>query len=364
MTEDDLIERLLRQYIVEQDDANNELPSPVRWPTQDPEPINEYTTEGYMAMAFPTLFPTGAADFRDQSRRQNKIGIADYLDALIRYVDGRFAVHPRYILEDGSHCSFLFWALNTKLRWQAQAQAKVFMKKTIGASDLTIADIRERLNGADGHTFVKSIQRFLEPVVGLTPYWQRQRRNLLAMVHQIGCGHLFFTLSAADTHWPDLHRLIEEVRAQQTGEPPLDISTLDPAAVHRRRVDNLINYPQICASFLHHRFKLFLNVVKTIPGLRYVDFWCRYEWQFRGSGHIHGIIWLSDGPALNEMDLTNNAHKQLLVDFFSKLIFGKAPIDGHPAPAINPCQVLTMFYVIGSCIRSHDPSRASTIVLT
>ena len=161
----------------------------------------------------------------------------------------------------------------------------------------------------------------------------------MAMVNQIDCGHLFFTLSAADAHWPDLHRLIEEARAQQTGGPLLDIGTLDPGAAQRRRVDNLINYPHICASFLHYRFKLFLDVAKTIPSLQYVDFWCRYEWQFRGSGHIHGIIWLRDGPALTAMDLTNDAHKQSLVDFFSKLIFGKAPITGHPAPAVNPCQV-------------------------
>ena len=30
-------------------------------------PINEFTTEGYFSMAFPTLFSTGAADFLGQS---------------------------------------------------------------------------------------------------------------------------------------------------------------------------------------------------------------------------------------------------------------------------------------------------------
>ena len=38
-------------------------PNTVMWPTIGRTPINEFTTEGYFSMAFPTLFPTGAAEF-------------------------------------------------------------------------------------------------------------------------------------------------------------------------------------------------------------------------------------------------------------------------------------------------------------
>lgn len=34
------------------------------WPQIGCSPINEFTTEGYIARAFPTLFPTGIADLR------------------------------------------------------------------------------------------------------------------------------------------------------------------------------------------------------------------------------------------------------------------------------------------------------------
>jgi len=95
---------LLDQFIDEETlgiDENNapEVPergnNPIRWPTQDTNPINEYTTEGYIAMAFPTLFPCGKADLRDMSGREMEVGIADYFDALLRYKDGRFGSHPR-----------------------------------------------------------------------------------------------------------------------------------------------------------------------------------------------------------------------------------------------------------------------------
>src|SRR5947207_12319546 len=340
--EDEHLERILREYIENEAQVDDEvLPEPVRWPTQDPEPINEYTTEGYMAMAFPALFPTGGADFRDRSQRTDDLGIAEYFEALIRYKDGRFGSHPRYIicyLIDSYH-RFLFWALNTKLRSQAQTQGKVFMRKQIGAANLTVADIQDRLNANDKPAFLKTVQRFMEPIVGLAPFWQKHRRNLMAMVDLLESGHIFFTLSAADTHWPDLHRLIEEARAQSTGGPPLAISTLDPEAAQRRRLDNLINFPHICAAFLYHRVRLFLHVVKKIPGLEYVDYWCRHAWQVRGLGHLHGVLWLRDGPKVSGRNLENEAEKQELVDFYSKLVYGCAPIVGHPRPAVNPCQV-------------------------
>ena len=38
-------------------------PPVLSWPSSSGTPINELTTEGYMFCAFPTLFPTGMADF-------------------------------------------------------------------------------------------------------------------------------------------------------------------------------------------------------------------------------------------------------------------------------------------------------------
>ena len=40
------------------------------WPPSGAIPINEFTTEGYMSCAFPTLFPTGDADSRNTLNRK------------------------------------------------------------------------------------------------------------------------------------------------------------------------------------------------------------------------------------------------------------------------------------------------------
>ena len=103
-TEDAAIEAAVNDIIAEEEAMNVDIPvnqEPVdpenisRWPTQNPVPVNEYTMDGYVAMAFPCLFPFGKSDIRYQANRQESLGIAEYFSALIEYKDGRFGNHNR-----------------------------------------------------------------------------------------------------------------------------------------------------------------------------------------------------------------------------------------------------------------------------
>ena len=90
------------------------------WPTIGGTPINEFTTEGYFSMAFPTLFPTGDADFLGQ--RCNQVTIGNYFKHMLMYEDGRFARHPR----------FRFFALNTEMRWRALQVGRIYIRQHPG----------------------------------------------------------------------------------------------------------------------------------------------------------------------------------------------------------------------------------------
>ena len=59
------------------------------WPEIEGSPINEFQTPGYIARAFPTLYPYGKADLR--SERIRDIKPAKYFKHLLWYKDGRFA---------------------------------------------------------------------------------------------------------------------------------------------------------------------------------------------------------------------------------------------------------------------------------
>jgi ATP-dependent DNA helicase PIF1 len=76
--------------------------------------------------------------------------------------------------------------------------------------NLTMEDIRRKLNSDEKPALLQSIQRVIDWIPGLSPFWRKHRMQLSNMIDQLGSPHLFFTLSAADLHWPDLHRLIEE----------------------------------------------------------------------------------------------------------------------------------------------------------
>ena len=77
LTEQDTI----RQSINEQ--QSHQSPLTVPWPSSSGTPINEFNTEGYISCAFPTLFPTGAADF--VAPQPNAVTIGNYFKHLLMY---------------------------------------------------------------------------------------------------------------------------------------------------------------------------------------------------------------------------------------------------------------------------------------
>ena len=66
----------------------------MEWPKIGLSPINEYNTEGLFDMAFPTLFPTGTADWLQP--RLKDVRLNEYGLHLLKYCDKRFGKHPRF----------------------------------------------------------------------------------------------------------------------------------------------------------------------------------------------------------------------------------------------------------------------------
>ena len=78
------------------------------------------------------------------------------------------------------------------------------------------------------------------------------RRNELSdMIKQIGHkGLIFFTFSAADFYWPELHKLMPDCGSEE-----------DEAEMSKKRQQNIIDNPHIAAWFFDRRFKIFLKDV-------------------------------------------------------------------------------------------------------
>ena len=162
MTEQEAI----RQSVQER---QSNLPSTVAWPPAGKTPINEFRTEGYISCAFPTLFPTGAADF--VAPRTCAVTIGNYFKHLLMYEDGRFARHPH----------FCYFALNTEMRWRALQTGRIYVQQCPQDAQLSMEELRDMV-GHEGEAFSNIVLPMLAAYegqgstgsssgVGSLPWW-------------------------------------------------------------------------------------------------------------------------------------------------------------------------------------------------
>lgn len=148
---------------------------------------------GYIAKAFPALFPTGNGDFLQP--RDIPVTRQDYFEYLMRYKDGRFARDPR----------FRFLAMNTLQRHRSLTNSNIFVKNA-GLKDVTVETMKKKI--AEEPNFIKNMMVYSSTLRSTKPYWNTRTAELLSMVEQLGKPTVFFTLSAADYQWPELFRVL------------------------------------------------------------------------------------------------------------------------------------------------------------
>ena len=171
----------------------------VPWPENGSVPIDEFKTEGYISCAFPTLFPTGEADFL--APRQQTVTVGMYFKHLMMYGERRFAKHPR----------FRYFALNTEMGWRALQTGRVYINQHPDDARLTLDDLRDMV-GHEGEFFTHRVMHFASSLRGTSQFWFKQRSRLISMVDTLGMPTVFFTHSAADGQWPELARLSVQIR--------------------------------------------------------------------------------------------------------------------------------------------------------
>lgn len=112
--------------------------------------------------------------------------------------------------------------------------------------NMTLTTLKERLE--QDPTFLKKIMFQSSNIQGTKAYWFARGKELIAMAEQLGMPTLFFTLSAADLHWPDLFKILA---------PDEDFQNISE---HRRRLLVKEN-PLIVDSFFLHRAETFIKEV-------------------------------------------------------------------------------------------------------
>ena len=72
----------------------------------------------------------------------------------------------------------------------------------------TVHELVNQLQDMPNDKIGEWVVRFGYSLCGTRSYWNKSRTELTNMTNQQGTSTFFFTLSAADTKWPDLHALM------------------------------------------------------------------------------------------------------------------------------------------------------------
>ena len=154
--------------------------------------------------------------------------------------------------------------------------------------------------------------------------------DIISVVDPSGLPTIIFTLSAADLQWPELAHLI-------CPEDPYSRSN---------RTRAVIENPAIADWFFYHRVQKFIESF-YVGVLGATDYWMWFEWQHRGSPHVHGLAWLPNAPDVEQLQSspdTSGTVKEDIIRYADRIVSTCNPavlpdgsnIDDAPAPKTNP----------------------------
>ena len=152
-------------------------------------------------MAFPTLFPDGKGDPTNPAVLKN-VTLKEKVKHIIKFAEKK---EGKWIYRFANHPRFSYWGLNMIQRKQILQQTGIFLKQNPGEQHLTMEELREMVNNNNTNLFLNKLSRYVTNITGSDAYWYKEKEDLKAIIQHAGPPAFFFTFSAADMHWPELH---------------------------------------------------------------------------------------------------------------------------------------------------------------
>ena len=130
-------------------------------------------------------------------------------------------------------------------------------------------------------------------------YWENQKREVFAMIRQLGLPTLFISLSANDLYWSEL--IVSLGKLVDKKDYSRDIQNSSLSWETRSRL--VQTDPVTCVRHFDNRVSQFINTILRNPDCplgALKDYFYRVEFQQRGSPHIHMLAWIANAPQFND----------------------------------------------------------------
>lgn len=208
------------------------------------------------------------------------------------------------------HSKFILQVEKKKLQIK-QIQDKVMLairKCNLNGKKYTAAQI---LDSHTADSIVRLNERFqvLRNLRGSPPYWEKAKKDIFAMIRQLGLTTWFCSFSAAETKWIPLRCLDELIENVSYSDDEI----LNMSWEHKSKL--IKADPVTCARYFD--FSTFFTEVlghETHPVSQIKDYFYRIEFQQRGSPHVHMLLWIKDAPNI----LSHEYHE--VAEFINKYV--------------------------------------------
>ena len=167
--------------------------------------------------------------------------------------------------------------------------------KFAGTANVTRAQITNK-NFVDG--LIEKNLAFMKSIPNSALYWQQRKRDLFAMVRQLGKPTIFLTMSTSEMTDPRLQKVLYKLSDESN---KIDLTDPMEQLTVAQRATLASEDPVTCCLFFNKLVDVILNILcsrsKSPFGKHYVkDYFKRIVFQNRGSPHVHAVLWLANDP--------------------------------------------------------------------
>ena len=269
-------------------------------PGEGQHPLSLYQDKDAEYLCFPTIFCGQTPPSRDE--RLVPVHYSDIVKWELRSVDRRAAQSVPNIFF--KHKKLQMKQISDKVNLAVRRCKKRGQKITAAeARDSSYVD--KLVNLDEGYYIFRQLRN--SPA-----YLETRKKDIFAMIRQLSLPTWFMSLSAADTRWTDLLRMLAKLN------DGIDYSEKELENLSWQEKTKLVQKdPVTCSRYFDHRVQEFLNTVlksSCEPIGKLLDYFYRVEFQQRGSPHIHMLVWIENAPTLE----TNSERE--IVQFVDKYL--------------------------------------------
>ena len=251
--------------------------------------------------------------FLGHARQQNPHGLVDYSDIVkseLLRVDRRAAMNVENLFFKTKKLQMKLLTGRTQLALRQHKTADM----TISAGTLKNPEaIKKIIQHDQGYQFLATLR-------GSPPYFKKAKQDLFAMIRQLGPATFFISLSAAETKWIHLLRILgKTVDGVDYSDEDLQTMGWD----HQCRL--IQSDPITCARHFDYQLHTFIAKFLKSPHApigTILDMFHRVEMQHRGSCHVHMVVWIEGAPRLD------SSSPEEITKFIDKYITCKRPVEG------------------------------------